>query len=42
MGQDYSVEIRRAQALHNTYDFDKALEIWHSLLSKEIVIHFNG
>jgi hypothetical protein len=34
MGQDYSVEIRRAQALHNTYDFDKALEIWHSLLER--------
>ncbi len=34
MGQDFGVEIRRAQALHNTYDFDKALEIWHSLLEK--------
>jgi len=34
MGQDYSVEIRRAQALHDTYDFDKALEIWHSLLER--------
>ena len=34
MGQDFGVEIRRAQALHDTYDFDKALEIWHSLLER--------
>lgn len=32
MGQDYSIEINRAQALHETYDFDGALKIWHSLL----------
>ena len=34
MGQDFGVEIRRAQTLHDTYDFDKALEIWHSLLER--------
>ena len=34
MGQDWSTEVRRAQALHDTYDFDKALDIWYSLLEK--------
>ncbi|MBP6947657.1 MAG: hypothetical protein KBB35_01015 [Bacteroidales bacterium] len=34
MGQDWSAEVRRAQALHNSYDFYKALDIWHSLLER--------
>ena len=34
MGQDWGVEMRRAQSLHESYDFEKALDIWHSLLER--------